>query len=62
MPLLHSWRATKFQYDDLVAYWGKPHYIQIDNGAKFVGSFAQLCKGLGIIHYHIIIGNSKANG
>ena len=25
------------------------------------GSFAQLCKGLGIIHLHITIGNSKAN-
>ena len=42
-------------------YWGKPHYVWTDNGAEFVGSFAQLCKGLGIIHHHITIGNSKAN-
>ena len=34
----------------------------INNGAKFVGRFAQFCKGLGIIHYFITIGNSKANG
>ena len=26
-----------------------------------MGSFAQLCKGLGIIYNHITIGNSKAN-
>ena len=38
------------------------HYVQTDNGAEFVGSFAQLCKGLGIVHHHITIGNSKANG
>ena len=62
MPLLHSWRAAKFLYDDLVAHWGKPCYVWTDNGAEFVGSFAWLCKGLGIIHHHITIGNSKANG
>ena len=61
VPSLHSWRVAKFLYDDLVAHWGKPHYIQTDNGAEFAGSFAQLCKGLGIIHHHITIGNSKAN-
>ena len=62
MPSLHSWRAAKFLYDDLVAHWGKPCYIQTDNGAEFAGSFAWLCKGLGIVHDHITIGNSKANG
>ena len=62
VPFLHSWRAAKFLYDDLVARWGKPRYVRTDNGAKFAGSFAQLCKGLGIIHHHITIGNSKANG
>ena len=61
MPSLHSWRATEFLYDDLVIRWGKPHYIWTDNSAKFVGSFAWLCKRLGIVHYHITIGNSKAN-
>ena len=61
MPSLHSWRAAEFLYNDLVARWGKPHYIRTDNGAEFAGSFAQLCKGLGIIHHHITIGNSKAN-
>ena len=62
MPSLHSWRAAEFLYDDLVAHWGKPHYVQTYNGAEFVGSFARLCKGLGIVHHHITIGNSKANG
>ena len=62
VPFLHSWRVAKFLYDDLVACWGKPCYIQTNNGAEFAGSFAQLCKGLGIIHHHITIGNSKANG
>ena len=28
----------------------------------FVGSFTQLCKGLGVTHHHITIGNSKPNG
>ena len=59
MPLLDSLRAGEFLYDDLVAHWSKPCYIQTDNDAKFVDSFAQLCKGLGIYH-HITVGNSKA--
>ena len=61
MPSLHSWRAAKFLYDDLVARWGKLRYVRTDNGTEFAGSFAQLCKGLGIIHHLITIGNSKAN-
>ena len=36
--------------------------MSTDNSTKFVGSFALLCKGLGIVHHHITIGNSKANG
>ena len=62
MPSLHSWRVAKFLYNSLVAHWGKPCYIQSNNGAKFASSFAWLCKGLGIVHHHITIGNSKANG
>ena len=62
VPSLHSWRAAEFLYDDLVARWGKLRYIQTDNGTEFAGSFAWLCKGLGIVHHHITIGNSKANG
>ena len=62
MPSLHSWRAAEFLYDDLVAHWGKPRYIWTNNGAEFTGSFAWLCKGLGIVHHHITVGNSKANG
>ena len=60
LPSLHSWRAADFLYDDLVARWGKPCYIWTGNGAEFAGSFARLCKGLGIVHHHITIG--KANG
>ena len=41
---------------------GANRYVQTNNGAEFAGSFAQLCKGLGIVHHHITIGNSKANG
>ena len=62
VPSLHSWRAAESLYDDLVAYWGKRCYVRTDNGTEFAGSFARLCKGLGIVHHHIIIGNSKANG
>ena len=62
MPSLHSWRVAEFLYNDLVACWGKLCYILTSKGAEFVGSFAQLCKGLGIVHHHITIGNSKANG
>ena len=53
VPLLHSWRVAEFLYDNLVAHWGKPRYVQTNNGAEFVGSFAWLCKGLGIIQHHI---------
>ena len=62
MPSQHSWRAAKFLYNDLVARWGKPHYVQTENGAEFMGSFAWLCKGLVIIHHHTTIGNGKPNG
>ena len=62
VPSLHSWRAAEFLCDDLVARWGKLRYVQTDNGAEFAGSFARLCKGLGIVHHHITVGNSKANG
>ena len=62
MPALHNWRASKFLYDNLVAHWGKPCYVQIDNSTEFVGSISLLCKGLGIVHHHITIGNRKANG
>ena len=62
VPLLHSWRAAEFLYNDLVAHWGKPRYLQTKNGAEFAGSFAWLCKGLSIVHHHITVGNSKVNG
>ena len=62
MPSLHSWRAAEFLYNDLVARWGKLHHVWSDNSAKFAGSFARLCKRLGIIHHHITISNSKVNG
>ena len=62
VPSLHSWRVVEFLYNNLVAHWGKPWYVRTGNGAEFAGSFAWLCKGLGIVHHHITIGNSKANG
>ena len=42
MPSLHSGRVAEFLYDDLVARWGKLHYVQTDNGAEFAGSFARV--------------------
>ena len=61
MLLLYNWRAAKFLYDNMVARWGKLHYIWTNNGTEFAGSFARLCKGLCIVHHHITIANSKAN-
>ena len=58
VPSLHSWRVAKFLYDNLVARWAKLRYVWTDNGTEFVGSFAQLCKGLGIVHHHITVDNS----
>ena len=62
VPSLHSWRVVEFLYNDLVACWGRPRYVQTNNSAEIAGSFARLCKELGIIHHHITVGNSKANG
>ena len=62
IPSLYSWRVAEFLYKDLVARWGKLHYVWTDNDTEFASSFAWLRKGLGIIHHHITIGNSKANG
>ena len=39
VPSLHSWRVAEFLYDDLVAHWGKPHYVWTNNGTEFVGTF-----------------------
>ena len=62
MAKLYSWRAAEFLYNDVVAHWGKPHYVWTNSCAEFAGSFTLLYKGLGIIHHHITIGNGKANG
>ena len=45
MPSLYSWRATKFLYNDVVAHWGKPCYIQMSNSTKFAGSFMWFAEG-----------------
>ena len=62
MPLLYSWRGTNFLYNDVVAHWGKPCYVQTGNSTECSGSFPWLCKGLGIIHHHITTSNNKASG
>ena len=62
MDLLYSWMAAEFLYNDVLNHWGKPHLIWIANKPEFAGSFAQLCKGLGIVQHHTTIGNRKANG
>ena len=46
----------------MITCWGKPCYILIDNSAKFSGCLVWISVGLGIIHYYITIGKSKANG
>ena len=33
-----------------------------DNGLEFAGSFEALCRSSGIVHRHITVGNSRANG
>ena len=60
VPLLHSLRAVRLLYNNVFAHWGKQSYIQMDNSTEFAGSFLQLCKGLGIVQYHITIDSSKA--
>ena len=62
MPILYSWQAIEFLYDDVLAHWGKPSYIHTNNGADFAGSFTWLCNGLGIIYYHITIGKAYPMG
>ena len=62
VPSLHSWRAAHFLYEQVMSRWGKPRYVRTDNGKEFHGSFSRLCKGLGIVHHRITVGNSKANG
>ena len=62
VSLLHSWRAAEFLYDELVARWGKPRWVRMDNGSEFAGDFAAFCKAAGIVQRCISVGNSKANG
>ena len=45
VPLLCSWRAAEFLYDDLVTHWGKPCYIKTDNGVEFVAALHGSIKG-----------------
>ena len=49
VPSLHSWRAAEF-LEDIMHRWGKPRYVRTDHGSEFKGSFARLCKVLGIVH------------
>ena len=41
-PSLRSWQAAEFLFD-IIARWGKPHYVRTDNEPEFLGAFAQLC-------------------
>ena len=52
MPLLHSWRATELIYNDLVAHWGKPHYIWTDDMLQegFGLSSLPILHGQGAVH------------
>ena len=49
VPSLHSWRAVEF-LEDIMHQWGKPRYVRTDHGSEFKGSFARLCKVLGVVH------------
>ena len=49
VPSLHSWRAAEF-LEDIMHRWGKPRYVRTDHGSEFKGSFARLCKVLGVVH------------
>ena len=63
MPSLHSWRAAEFLYDMTCLPAGAS---RATSGPTMALSLREalhnLCKGLGIIHHHITISNSKANG
>ena len=49
VPSLHSWCTAEF-LEDIMHWWGKPRYVRTDHGSEFKGSFAHLCKILGIMH------------
>ena len=61
VPSLNSWRAADF-LQEIMGRWGKPRYVRTDHGSEFKGSFARLCKVLGIVHQQLTVGNSKGNG
>lgn len=35
VPSLHSWRAADFLHQQIICRWGKPLFVQTDNGAEF---------------------------
>ena len=62
VPSLLSWIAADFVHQRIITFWGKPRFIRTDNGSEFQGSLHRLCEHMGITHWTITVGNSKANG
>ena len=61
MPSLHSQRAIKFLYNNVVTQQVKLNYVCMDNGIKLLVCSMGIYKGLGIFYYCITIGYNKAN-
>ena len=57
----HSGRTASAMWE-VICRWGKPSWITTDNGLEFAGSFHSLCEATGVVHRHITVGNSRANG
>ena len=44
----HAFRTAEAFFGEVVARWGKPASIRLDNGTEWEGEFRQLCQDLGI--------------
>ena len=44
----HSFRTADALYNEIVARWGRPAAIRLDNGSEWEGEFKDVCMSLGI--------------
>jgi hypothetical protein len=58
----HAFRTSDWLYTDIVARWGRPSGLRLDNGSEWGAEFTALCEDLGIVMAWITVGNSRANG
>ena len=57
-----AWRTTEWFYSEIIARWGSPSAVRLDNGGEWMAEFKHLMSGLGIERLLVTINNSKANG